>query len=630
MSSNQAVASQGASTANKASLKDIVFGSLQKLGKALMLPVAVLPAAGILLGVGAIKSSFTASGSDVDFGIFVPLFDILNAAGGAIFDIMPIIFAIGVALGFTKNDGVSALASVVCYFVMINTLGVFAGLQIDPSNPDEANLIKSVMGISTLDTGVFGGIICGATAAFLFNKYHRIQLPVYLGFFGGKRFIPIVSALAGIIVAGILSFIWPPIGGLIDQFSHWAAQGNPVMAFGIYGFVERLLLPFGLHHIWNVPFFFQVGSYVDPETGATITGEIQRYLKGDATAGNLAGGYLFKMWGLPAAALAIWHTAKPENRVKVGSIMVSAALTSFLTGITEPIEFAFLFVAPILYVIHAALASIAFMLCIEFGIKHGTTFSHGLFDYLILFKQSTGAGWFFILGPIWAAVYYITFRIVIVKFNLMTPGREDEVAVEPGAQGEAVSGGMPLQLVLAFGGKSNIESMDACITRLRIGVKNISLVDQARLKALGASGVVTVGNNMQAIFGPASENLKTDMEIYLQSAGAEAELSGQSNATSAPQTAAPAEAVKKPLSADALAKVQEMIKGLGDKANIKRVNAFAETRLRLELKDGKSVNQAQLEAAGVAGIMQISGETLHLIVGLDADQYAEAMQSALA
>lgn len=628
MSSNEAVMNNDAAISNNKSMKDVIFGSAQKLGKSLMLPVAVLPAAGILLGVGAIKDSVSQAGSNVDFGILIPVFDLLNASGGAIFGIMPIIFAIGVALGFSKNDGVAALASVVCYFVMLNALAVFAGLKEFASEAEADALFKSVMGIKTIDTGVLGGILCGGVAAFLFNKYHRIQLPVYLGFFAGKRFIPIISALAGIVIAGILSIIWPPIGLLIDKFSHWAAQGNPVMAFGIYGFVERMLLPFGLHHIWNVPFFFQVGSYVDPETGATISGEIQRYLKGDPTAGNLAGGYLFKMWGLPAAAIAIWHSAKPENRVKVGGIMVSAALTSFLTGITEPIEFAFLFLAPLLYFIHAILASVAFMICIEFGIKHGTTFSHGLFDYVILFKNSQNAGWFFVIGPIWAALYYFAFRFTIAKFNLMTPGRENTPA--PEEQGGApVEGGMPLQLILAFGGRSNIETMDACITRLRIGVKNISQVDQPRLKELGASGVVTVGNNMQAIFGPASENLKTDMEAYLEHAGPEAEL-GHASTTPATSTTATVKAAKPALSADALAKVTSMIGGLGDKGNIKRVNAFAETRLRLELNDSKSIDQAALEAAGVQGIMQLAGDTIHLIVGLDADQYAAAMNEQLA
>ncbi len=611
MSSNEAVMSGGTMSASGTSLKDITFGALQKLGKALMLPVAVLPAAGILLGVGA-----------ADFA-FLPhiVSATMEAAGGAIFGNMAIIFAIGVALGFSKNDGVAALAAVVCYAVMLKTLGVFAAAQ--------GFETKLIMGIESIDSGVFGGIICGAVAAQLFNKFYRIQLPVYLGFFAGKRFVPIVSAFAGIVLGGILSIIWPPIGAVIDSFSQWAAHGNPTLAFGLYGFIERLLIPFGLHHIWNVPFFFQVGTYVDPDSAETITGEIHRYLAGDPTAGNLAGGYLFKMWGLPAAAIAIWHTARPENRAKVGGIMISAALTSFLTGITEPIEFAFLFVAPILYVIHAVLASAAFVLCIEFGIKHGTTFSHGLIDYVVIFENSQNALWFFVIGPLWALLYYVVFRFTITKFKLLTPGRETEPAPEEIGGAPQAAGGLPQQLVLAFGGKSNIESMDACITRLRIGVRDISAVNKDQLKALGASGVLVVGNNMQAIFGPASENLKTDMEMYLETAGPEAELSGDVPASSSAPTQS-LKVAKPPLSQEALAQVKSIIGALGDKANIKRVNAFAETRLRLELNDCKSIDQTALEAAGVKGIMQLAGDTVHLIIGLEADQYADAMTTEIA
>ncbi|MFT7562024.1 MAG: PTS system glucose-specific IIC component, partial [Flavobacteriales bacterium] len=346
----------GQSPNTKPSLASNIFSVAQQLGKALMLPVAVLPAAGILLGIGA--ADFTWLPQIVS--------NAMEGAGGAIFGNMALLFAIGVALGLTKNDGVSALAAVVCYVVTLASLGIFAQLQ-------GYETVK-VMGIDSIETGVFGGIICGSVAAILFNKYYRIRLPDYLGFFSGKRFVPIVSAFAAIFIGGALSIIWPPIGLGIEKFSDWAAVGNPTVAFGIYGFVERMLVPFGLHHIWNVPFFYEVGTYVDPDSLGVIHGELERYAKGDPTAGNLAGGYLFKMWGLPAAAIAIWHSARPENRVKVGGIMVSAALTSFLTGITEPIEFAFMFVAPVLYLLHAIMASAAFVFCIEWGVKHGTTF----------------------------------------------------------------------------------------------------------------------------------------------------------------------------------------------------------------------------------------------------------------
>src|ERR671918_425963 len=390
------------------SLGRTAFGWLQKIGKSLMLPVSVLPVAGILLGVGSAKFAWLPS----------VMSNVMAQAGGAVFGNLPLIFAIGVALGLTGNDGVAALAAGGGFAVMVATMGVMAPLVgYEP---------RQIMGIPSIETGVFGGILIGAVAAILFNRFFKVQLPPYLGFFSGKRSVPILTAFAAVFTGIALSLIWPPIGQAIDRFSHWAASENPSTAFAIYGVVARSLIPFGLHHIWNVPFFFEVGQYVDPATGQVIRGEIYRFTAGDPTAGNLAGGYLFKMWGLPAAALAIWRTARPENRAKVGGIMISAALTSFLTGITEPIEFAFLFVAPLLYAVHALLAAVAYFTCIELGIRHSTTFSHGLIDYILLFPNSSRALWYLVLGPLWALMYYALFRTLIVRMNLKTPGREIE------------------------------------------------------------------------------------------------------------------------------------------------------------------------------------------------------------
>lgn len=416
------------------------FAWLQKIGKSLMLPVSVLPAAGILLGVGSAKFVW----------LPVVVSSVMAQAGGAIFGNLPLIFAIGVALGLTGGDGVAALAAVVGFAVMAATMGVMAPLVgYDP---------KPIMGMPSIETGVFGGILIGAIAAMLFNRYYRLVLPAYLGFFSGKRSVPILTAFAAVFTGIALSIVWPPVGKQIDHFSHWAAAGNPAMAYALYGVVERALLPFGLHHIWNVPFFFEVGTYLDPATGKEIHGEIYRFTAGDPTAGHLAGGYLFKMWGLPAAALAIWRTARPENRAKVGGIMISAALTSFLTGITEPIEFAFLFVAPVLYAIHAVLAGAAYWVAVELGIHHSTTFSHGLIDFVVLYPHSQRGWWLLWLGPLWAVMYFVLFRTLIVARDLKTPGRELEDAVtqdtSPGAAaGE--TGSMAQRLVAAFGGAEN-------------------------------------------------------------------------------------------------------------------------------------------------------------------------------
>ncbi len=585
------------------------FAFLQKIGKALMLPVSVLPVAGILLGIGS-----------AHFAIFPDLVsNVMAQSGGAIFGIMAIMFAIGVALGLTNNDGVSALAAVVGYVVLLATLGVMAkvlGVE-----------TKDVMGMASVDTGVFGGIVIGGIAAALFNRYYRISLPPYLGFFSGKRFVPIVTAFAAIGLGILLSFIWPPIGAGIKGFSKWAAESNPALAFSIYGVIERLLIPFGLHHIWNVPFFFEVGSYMDPTTGKAITGEIQRYIAGDPTAGNMAGGYLFKMWGLPAAAIAIWHSARPENRVKVGGMMISAALTAWLTGITEPIEFTFMFVAPVLYAIHALLAGVAYFLCIERGVKHGMTFSHGAIDFAVLYAKSTNGWWLIPMGLAWAAMYYSIFRFVIAKFDLKTPGREVEEAVTSSEATADIAHGFTKQLVLAFGGKSNIKSLDACITRLRVELNDMSKANPDKLKALGAAGVVVVGKGMQAIFGTRSENLKTDMEEYLKTAGPEADAIEEPSPVTAP---APAGIVSKLRDPEAADKARKLIAALGGSGNIQRVDACAETRLRLVVNNEGAVDERALQAAGASGVMRLANQTVHLIVGLNADQYAAEMRGQMA
>ena len=273
------------------------FGTLQKIGRALMLPVAVLPVAGILLGVGSAGFSF------------IPdlISSIMAQAGGAVFSNLPLIFAIGTAIGLSENDGVSSVASVVGFVIMLGTMGIMAThLGFEPA---------SVMGIDTIDTGVFGGIIVGILASVMFNRYYKIQLPEYLGFFAGKRFVPIATGIGAIFLGILLSFIWPPIQSVINDFSQWSVNENPEAAGFVYGLVERLLIPFGLHHIWNVPFHMEMGEFID-ESGTVFNGDIARFFAGDPTAGFLAGGYLFKMFGLPAAAIAMWQCAKPENKSK--------------------------------------------------------------------------------------------------------------------------------------------------------------------------------------------------------------------------------------------------------------------------------------------------------------------------
>jgi len=587
------------------------FSFLQKIGKALMLPVAVLPVAGLLLGIGA-----------AGFEWIPPLISaLMKNSGDVIFGNLPLIFAIGVALGFTENDGVSAVAATIGYLVMLATMGVMAtvwGIQ-----------TKLIMGIPSMQTGVFGGILAGALAAWLFNRYYRIALPSYLGFFAGKRFVPIITSLAAILLGVILSVLWPPVQSGIAAFSHWAAVSDPRTAATVYGFVERLLIPFGLHHIWNVPFFFEMGSFTDA-SGKIVSGDINRFFAGDPTAGVLAGAFLFKMFGLPAAAIAIWRNAKPENRARVGGIMISAALTSFLTGITEPIEFAFMFIAPVLYLIHAVLAASAQFLANTLHMHMGFTFSQGGIDFLmfnLLGKNGSGAWYVFILGPIYAGLYYGIFGYMIRRFNLKTPGREtDEVPVQAGP---ALAGSSKaLELVLAFGGRSNITSLDACITRLRVSVKTQAMVNQARLKALGASGVMVVGNGIQAIFGPLSENLKTDMLEYLKTAGPEADDIANIQAGSAAPVVSAAKPVEATRDAASPAIAAKVLAALGGRANLRKSTVVAHTRVRVQLANVRSLDKAALSAAGVQAVVEVGGDTLHLIIGDQAEQVAQALSTA--
>jgi len=572
------------------------FAFLQKIGKALMLPVAVLPVAGLLLGVGAAHFEWLPA----------IVSQLMKDSGDVIFANMALIFAVAVALGFTQNDGVSAVAATIGYAVMLATMGVMA----------EARQLQPVviMGIKTMQTGVFGGILAGGLAAAMFNRFYRISLPAYLGFFSGKRFVPIITALGSIVLGLGLSMVWPPVQGAIDVFSRWAAVGDPRLAATVYGFVERMLVPFGLHHIWNAPFFYEIGSFTDA-TGKVVHGDIQRYFSGDPTAGILGGAFLFKMWGLPAAAIAIWRSARPENRVAVGGIMISAALTSFLTGITEPIEFAFLFVAPALYLMHAVLAASGQFVMATLGAHMGFTFSQGGIDFVLFnvlnpFSQK----WWLVLllGPLYSVIYYATFTAAIRWLRLKTPGREDVSAAPAPAPGVAASA-LPVgthekarELVLAFGGRGNLAGLDACITRLRVSVKEPGRVDEARLKALGAAGVVVVGTGVQAVFGPSSENLKTDMEEYLKVAGAEADgVAVTASPVAAP--VAPGGAAAKPAVA--------LLRALGGRANLRASEPVALTRLRVELVDGQKLDASGLEAAGVRAVMPVAPGVLHLIVG---------------
>ncbi|SHD77300.1 N-acetylglucosamine-specific PTS transporter subunit IIBC [Schnuerera ultunensis] len=452
------------------------FGKLQKLGRALMLPVAVLPIAGILLRLGQ------------DDVLNIPF---ISAAGDAILGNLPIIFAIGVAVGLAfDNGGAAGLAGAAGYFVL--TAG--------------ANVINE-----TINMGVLGGIIAGIVAGNLYNRYHDIKLPDWLGFFGGKRFVPIVTGFICIILALIFGYIWPPIQNGIDAAANWMIGAGAIGVFA-FGFLNRLLIPVGLHHVINNIVWFIFGEF------GGRTGDYGRFLAGDPNAGIfMAGFYPIMMFGLVGAALAMYKTAKPENKKEVSGALFSVGFTSFLTGITEPIEFMFMFLAPSLYIIHALLSGLALSAAYLLNIKHGFSFSAGAIDYFLYMKLATN-GWLLIpVGLVFGLIYYLIFSFAIKKLDLPTPGRVDEegeglddLIEERGMSGAA------LAYIDALGGVDNLKEVSACITRLRLVVNDSSLIKEEELKKLGASGVLKpTANNVQVIIGTRAEIIADEIKNNL-------------------------------------------------------------------------------------------------------------------
>ncbi|KFI03210.1 glucose-specific PTS transporter subunit IIBC [Bacillus spizizenii] len=467
------------------------FQILQQLGRALMTPVAVLPAAGLLLRFG-----------DKDL-LNIP---IIKDAGGVVFDNLPLIFAVGVAIGLAGGEGVAGLAAVIGYFILTVTLdnmGTLLGLQ--PPYEGAEHLI---------DMGVFGGIIIGLLAAYLYKRFSSIELHPVLGFFSGKRFVPIITSISSLVIGVIFSFVWPLIQNGINAASSLIADSTVGLFF--YATIYRLLIPFGLHHIFYTPFYFMMGEYTDPSTGSTVTGDLTRFFAGDPTAGRfMMGDFPYMIFCLPAIALAIIHTARPEKKKMISGVMISAALTSMLTGITEPVEFSFLFVAPVLYLINSILAGVIFVVCDLFHVRHGYTFSGGGIDYVLNYGLSTN-GWVVIpVGIVFAFIYYYLFRFAILKWNLKTPGRETDEADQTEAKAPVAKDQLAFHVLQALGGQQNIANLDACITRLRVTVHQPSQVSKDELKRLGAVGVLEVNNNFQAIFGTKSDALKDDIKTIM-------------------------------------------------------------------------------------------------------------------
>lgn len=461
-------------------MKRNFLGNLQRLGKALMTPVAVMPAAALLLRLGA---------GDV-LGLAW-----MEAAGGAIFDNLALLFAIGIAIGLAdENNGVAGLAAVVSFFVLTRVASTFD---------------------SGINMGVLAGIISGILAAYLYNKYKAIRVPDFLGFFGGKRFVPIITSLYALILGVLAGFVWPLIQDYISTFGNVIATSGATGGF-IFGFLNRLLIPLGLHHVINSFTWFQFGEFVDV-AGQVVTGDLSRFFAGDPTAGTFMTGFFpVMMFGLPAACLAMIATAKPEHRKSVAGMLFGVAFTSFLTGITEPIEFLFMFLAPVLYILHALLSGISLAVTTALGMRCGFGFSAGFIDYVLSFGISSKPISLLIVGLLFGIVYYFTFVFFIKKMNIPTPGRiEEESAVLSGLSNTDLRD-RAAEVLAALGGKDNIKVVDACITRIRITVNNSEQVNEARLKELGATAVLKMpGNNYQVVVGTVADPLVTHMKAAM-------------------------------------------------------------------------------------------------------------------
>ncbi|SHH59323.1 PTS system D-glucose-specific IIA component, Glc family /PTS system D-glucose-specific IIB component, Glc family /PTS system D-glucose-specific IIC component, Glc family [Caloranaerobacter azorensis DSM 13643] len=510
------------------------FGVLQQIGKALMLPVALLPAAGILLALGNTFQNpvFLAKVPALNVGWFQVVAKVMEQSGGIVFANLPLLFAVGVAVGLAGGEGVAGIAAVIGYLVMNVTMGILTQ-ALRPEIAENIHAFTQVLGIPTLQTGVFGGIIVGILAANMYKKYYTIELPPYLGFFAGKRFVPIITAFSSLLLGIGMVFIWPTIQGFLNAFSYRLIDANKTLAAFIFGVVERSLIPFGLHHIFYAPFWFEFGEYID-KAGNLVRGDQAIFfaqLKDNVTltAGTfMTGKFPFMMFGLPAAALAIYHEAREEHKKYVAGIMASAALTSFLTGITEPIEFTFLFVAPALFAVHAIFAGLSFMIMHILNVKIGMTFSGGVIDFLLFGVLPNRTAWWLVIvvGLAFSVIYYLGFRWAIRTFDIKTPGREKDPNVN--IENKVLkTGDLAVNVLEALGGKENIKTLDACITRLRVSVHDISKVDKERLKSLGAAGVLEVGNNIQAIFGPKSDQLKTQIKNVM--AGKITSIQSQNN-----------------------------------------------------------------------------------------------------
>ncbi len=529
-------------------MKDRVFGVLQRVGRSFMLPIALLPVAGLLLGIGSsftnptTLNAYNLTNIIREGGLLYTILNIMSKAGGVVFDNLPLLFAMGVAIGMAKKEKeVAALSGAISYLIMNTAISTLIAAK-GGVEALAANTTTSVLGITTLQMGVFGGIVVGLGVAALHNRFYKIELPQVLSFFGGTRFVPIISSIVFLGVGVLMFYVWPIVQGWI------ASLGNLVLASGyfgtwIYGIIERALIPFGLHHVFYIPFWqTDIGGSAMID-GILVQGAQNIYFAELASQSTtqfsvsatrfMAGKFPFMIFGLPAAAYAMYKLARPEKKKIVGGLLLSAALTAMLTGITEPLEFTFLFVAPLMYGVHCVLAGLSFMLMHILNVGVGMTFSGGLID-LTLFgilqgNEKTNWIWIVVVGLLYALLYFAVFYFMIKKFGYKTPGREsdDEETklytrkdVDARKKSQKAPDSVSALILKGLGGEDNIADIDCCATRLRVTVKEPDHVDEAALKQSGASGVIRKGHGIQVVYGPKVSVIKSNLEDYMQSSTA--------------------------------------------------------------------------------------------------------------
>ena len=572
-----------------------LLASLQKIGGALMLPIAVLPIAGLLLRLGQPDL--------LDFPS-------MAAAGGAIFDDLGILFAIGVAVGLAReNHGAAGLASVVGYLVTTKgaevLISVPPGAIADLSGQAHDLAIAAYKAHELAKLSVPAGIISGLTAGALYNRFANINLPSYLTFFGGRRFVPIASGFAGLVYAWLFGMEWQHLEDGMDALSRSVLHAG---AFGLfaYGLLNRVLIVTGLHHIINNIAWFILGDYHG------VTGDLKRFFAGDPTAGAFMSGFFpVMMFGLPAACLAMYHTALPDRRRAVGGLLASIALTSLLTGVTEPIEFTFMFLAPFLYVVHALLTGVSFVIMNALHVRLGFGFSAGLFDYVLNFNRATHPWLLFPVGVLYFGLYYGLFRYAIVKLNLKTPGRDAtetaEASAVPVVPGGA--GGRAAAYIAALGGRANLVSVDACTTRLRLIVGSQGAVDANALKALGARGVVRPSaTSLQVVIGANADQVAGEIRDALRAGATSSAAPASPDPIPASAPAPTTEASPDPTT------IQHLLAALGGRTNVRSIDVAA-SRLRISVFKASVIDANAIRSLGLRGVTVPSSECVHVIVG---------------